>query len=125
MLYFYISGTIFFTVFGQIILKWRIGRYGELPLGVTNKVVFLCNVLLDPFVLSGLLSAFIASFFWMAAMTKSDVSFAYPFITAGLTLLTVFAAALFLGEALTPPKFIGIIFIILGVIIMHLPSKIT
>ena len=54
----YILGTIVFTVYGQLILKWRIGKYGELPDQITHKVTYMFNVLLDPFIISGLLSAF-------------------------------------------------------------------
>ena len=61
-----------------------------MPEPAIGKVLFLFNALLDPYMLSGLFSAFIASTFWMAAMIKYDVSYAYPFITAGLTLVTLF-----------------------------------
>ena len=54
----------------------------------------------------------------MAAMTKADVSFAYPFITAGLTLLTVTLAVILLGESMTWLKGAGISLIILGVVVM-------
>jgi len=47
--YFYILGTIVCTVYGQLILKWRIGKYGELPDAFLDKVVFLFK-LLPPFI---------------------------------------------------------------------------
>ncbi len=118
MLYLYISGTVLFTVYGQLILKWRIGRYGALPVDFLDKLFFLLKVILDPFVFSGLVAAFISALFWMAAMTKADVSFAYPFITAGLTLLTVFLAVILLGESITWAKAVGVLLIISGVIVM-------
>lgn len=118
MAYLYIIGTVFFTVYGQLILKWRIVKYGQLPDGFLEKVLFLFKLLLDPFVFSGFVSAFIASFFWMAAMTKFDVSYAYPFITAGLTLTTVFMAILILGESASSSKILGIFFIVIGVVVM-------
>ena len=118
MLYFYIAGTILFTVYGQLIIKWRIVNYGSLPEDFSAKLAFLFHLLLDPFILSGFCSAFLASLFWMAAMTKADVSFAYPFITAGLTLLTVLLAVILLGESMTLAKGIGVLLIISGVIVM-------
>jgi len=39
------------------------------------------NFLFDPLIFSGFASAFIASFFWMAAMTKFELSYAYPFMS--------------------------------------------
>jgi hypothetical protein len=29
--YFYIFGTVICTVYGQLVIKWRIAKYGELP----------------------------------------------------------------------------------------------
>ena len=121
--YFYIVGTIVCTVYGQLILKWRIGKYGELPDAFLEKLIFLFKLLFDPFIFSGLAVAMLASFFWMAAMTKFDVSYAYPFITAGLTLLTVILAILLLGESFTLPKVVGVLLIVIGVSIMGLGVK--
>lgn len=36
--YIYIFGTIFFTVYGQLILKWRIVQYGALPETLADKI---------------------------------------------------------------------------------------
>lgn len=116
--YLYILGTVSFTVYGQLILKWRITRYGPLPEMASEKVDFFLKVLLDPFILSGLFSAFIASLFWMAAVTKFDVSFAYPLITAGLTLITVIMAITVLNEPISFNKMVGVLFIVMGVVIM-------
>ena len=115
MAYLYILGTVIFTVYGQLIMKWRIARYGELPEALNEKIIFLLKLLLDPYIFSGFVAAFVASLFWMAAMTKFDISTAYPFITAGLTLLTVFFAMLLLGEPISIYKLAGILLIISGV----------
>ena len=116
--YLYIVGTVAFTVYGQIILKWRIGIYGQLPDSASDKILFLLKALLDPYIFSGLVAAFIASLFWMAAMTKFDVSLAYPLITAGLTLTTVFMAFVILSEPVSINKVIGVVLIISGVLFM-------
>ncbi len=114
----YIFGTVGFTVYGQLILKWRLSYFGELPAAFGDKVVFLLRALLDPFIFSGLVAAFVASLFWMAAMTKFDLGFAYPLVTAGLTILTPLLAVALLGEHLTLNRMIAIILIIAGVLIM-------
>src|SRR5699024_7054193 len=82
-----IFGTIAFTVYGQIMLKWRIDKYGDLPADLFDKLQFVLRLLLDPLILSGFLSAFVASLFWMAAMTKFDISFAYPFMSFAFVLV--------------------------------------
>jgi len=116
--YFYIFGTILFTVYGQLILKWRIVQYGALPEPFSDKIVFFSKVFFDPFVLSGLFAAFISSIFWMAAMTKFEVSYAYPIILSGLLLLTSLLGIILLGESIQTGKVIGILLILLGVFVM-------
>jgi len=113
--YFYIIGTILFTVYGQLILKWRIVNYGAMPEGLSEKILFLFKLLFDPYIFSGFASAFIASFFWMAAMTKFDLSHAYPIIVGGLALVTSIIAIAFLKEPISMYKMLGILLIILGV----------
>jgi len=114
--YLYIFATILFTVYGQIVLKWRINDIGSLPENFSDKIIFLMKLLLDPWIFSGFFAAFIASFFWMATMTKFDISYAYPFMSAAFVLVLFFSALLF-HEPVTWQKVIGLILIISGIIV--------
>ncbi len=114
--YSYIFWTVFFTVYGQLILKWRIAKYGDLPEIFSDKIVFLFRLLFDPFILSGLLAAFIASFFWMAAMTKLELSIAYPFMSSAFILVFLFSVFLF-QESINSYKIIGLILITSGLLV--------
>jgi len=115
--YFYIFGTLFFTVYGQIVLKWRLSSLKViLPEGIWDKIIYLVKLIFDPFVFSGFASAFIASLFWMAAMTKFEITTAYPFMSIAPALVFVIGV-LFLGEAFTIGKVVGLLFIILGIIL--------
>jgi len=116
--YLYILGTVVFTVYGQLIMKWRIVQFGALPDGFLDKLLFLIKLVFDPYIFTGFVAAFVAALFWMAAMTKFDISFAYPLITAGLTLTTVIMAILLLHEPITINKTLGVMLIMSGVIIM-------
>jgi len=114
--YLYIAGTILFTVYGQIIIKIRIGDYGQLPLAFWSKIVFLLKLLGDPLILSGLLSALIASIFWMAAMTKMRLGVAYPFI--GLNFILIFLLSVFLlKEPFSIYRLIGVLLIVAGIFV--------
>lgn len=112
--YVYIFGTIFFTVYGQLIIKMRIGNYGSLPAETMEKLFFLLKLFLDPFIFSGFISAFLASMCWMAAMTKFELSYAYPFM--GLTFVLVFLFSIFfMGESFNIYKLLGLALIIAGI----------
>lgn len=114
--YIFIFCTIFFTVYGQLVLKWRISKHGNLPELLADKLIFIFHLFLDPFIISGFLAAFVASLFWMAAMTKFEISFAYPFMSLSFILVLILSVLLF-GEALTLGKVLGLLLVIAGIII--------
>ncbi|GGE34136.1 transporter [Pullulanibacillus camelliae] len=114
--YIYILGTIAFTVYGQLVLKWRMNRVDTLPPGLLEKLFILFKMIMDPFVFSGLAAAFLASLFWMAAMTKFELSYAYPFMSLSFLAVFILSIVLF-HEALTWQKGIGLACVILGIAI--------
>jgi undecaprenyl phosphate-alpha-L-ara4N flippase subunit ArnF len=115
--YFYIIGTLFFTVYGQIVLKWQLSNLKViLPESTFDKVIYLLKLIFDPFIFSGFAAAFIASLFWMAAMTKFEITQAYPFMSLAPALVFVIGV-FFLGEVFTIGKVVGLLLIILGIIV--------
>ncbi|WP_087972635.1 EamA family transporter [Oceanobacillus rekensis] len=116
--YFYILSTIMFTVYGQLIIKWTMDKQGGLPEGFWDKIMFLFQLLLNPWILSGFLAAFLAALSWMAAMTKFDISYAYPFMSLSFVLVFILSVFLF-GEPVSTQKVIGFAFIVLGIIVMR------
>jgi multidrug transporter EmrE-like cation transporter len=115
--YLYIFGTIVFTVYGQIILKWRLTNLRiSLPEDWLQKVIYLIKLIFDPYIFSGFVAAFIASLFWMVAMTKFEITTAYPFMSLAPALVFIIGI-LFLGETFTLGKIIGLLFIIIGTIV--------
>ena len=118
MRYLYILATLFFTIYGQLILKWRIGKLGfSLPeSGIIDKFTSLIKLIFDPFIFSGFVSAFIASMFWMAAMTKFEITQAYPFMSLAPAIVFLLGVWL-LNETFTIGKVVGLILIILGTIV--------
>lgn len=114
--YFYIFATLGFTVYGQLILKWRIAQFGSFPAGWAERCKFLLSVLLDPGVFSGFVAAFLASFAWMVVMTKFDLSYAYPFMSLNFVVVLCLSAWL-LHEPITAQKLIGMALIVVGTIV--------
>lgn len=116
--YFYIACCIAFTVYGQIVIKWRMNMNLDMPDGVSSKVIRLLTlVLTDIWILSGLAGAFAASLFWMLAMTKFQISYAYPFMSVAFVLVLLISVPLF-GESLNAAKLFGTALIIFGIIVL-------
>jgi len=114
--YLYILGTVLFTVYGQLIIKWRVSGHGSLPDDLLQKLFFLLKFFLDPLILSAFFAAFIASLFWMAAMTKFDLSHAYPFMALNFIFVLVLSGFLF-SESITLLKVIGLTLIVVGIFV--------
>lgn len=111
--YFYIIGTIFFTVYGQVILKYRITNFGPLPTQSFEKVKFLLTLLIDPLIFSGFFAAFLAALLWMAAMTKFQLSHAYPFMSLNFAIVLILSR-IFMNEPMNTLKVLGVLLIVLG-----------
>lgn len=116
MKYFYIFGTVFFTIVGQLLIKWQMAKTGELPEPLGEKIFFLIGCFLNPWIVFGLVSAVIASLCWMAAMTKFDLSYAYPFMSLSFVFVLILSC-LILHEPITIPKVLGLILIVAGIVI--------
>lgn len=114
--YFYIIATIVLTVYGQIVLKWRMSSAGELPIPFLDKLLFLLRQLVDPFVMSTIVSVFLASLCWMAALSKFEISYAYPFMSAAFVLV-FFLSVLFFNEPVSWQKLFGLLLIVAGIIV--------
>ncbi len=110
----YIAGTILLTVYGQLVLKWQVSKAGEIPPGPADKLTYLFRLLVNPLVISGLVAAFLAFLCWAAALSKFQLSYAYPFMSLAFGLVLLMSAILF-RESLTLPKLLGLLLIALGI----------
>ena len=108
--------TILLTTYGQLVIKWQVMKPVEAPFQVLNGWPPLLLMLLRPWVISALVAAFLASLCWMVAMSKLELSRAYPFMALNFLLVGFLAVPLF-GEVLTRPKIIGLVFVVIGLVI--------
>lgn len=105
------------TVYGQIILKWRLNLKGSMPENWIDKLKYLWEVCLDFWVISSFFSALLASFTWIAALTKFDLSFAYPFTSIAFVLILILSYYFF-DEPLSWQKITGTFLIVIGIILL-------
>jgi drug/metabolite transporter (DMT)-like permease len=115
MSYFYLSLTVLLVVYGQLIVKWQVNRHGQLPGGLNENLLFLLKLSVNPWVLSALMGGLAAALLWMAAITRLDVGYAYPFMSLPLVFVTVFSVVLF-NEPLSGGRAVGIALIVVGIL---------
>jgi multidrug transporter EmrE-like cation transporter len=114
MNYVYLGSSILLMVYCQLVIKWQVTGAGAFPEAPADKLWFLARLLLNPWVLSALAAAFLAAMTWMAALTRLDLSHAYPIMSLSFVLV-VLASAWLLHEPLTVFKLAGVALICAGV----------
>lgn len=108
--------TIALTVYGQLIVKWQILDAGDYPEAWADRLEYMGRLLLNPWVISVFVGAFIAAMCWIAVLTRFELSVVYPFMSLSFVLVLILSAVFF-NEAITPAKTIGIGLIVAGLAI--------
>lgn len=116
----FVAATVVLTVYGQIVVKWQVGRAGDFPDGTGPRLEFLLRLATTPWVLSVFVAAAIAALCWMAAMTKLELSKAYPFVGTSFVLVLVLSAVFF-DERLTWFKVAGVALVVAGLVVGSRP----
>lgn len=98
-------------------MRWRVTEAGVLPSDLTGKVHFVINLLLNPWVISGIVATFLSGVSWLLAMTKFEISYAYPFVSLNY-ILVMAAGFLLFQESLSVTKLAGSALVILGIVII-------
>jgi multidrug transporter EmrE-like cation transporter len=115
--YLFILLTILFTAYGQLVIKWQVGLAGALPDPLEQKAMFFLRLLLNPWVISAIAAAFAAMICWMGAMTRFELSRAYPFMALNFVLVGLASIWLF-NEQATLSKLAGVSLICAGLVLI-------
>jgi len=112
--YLFILLTVLLTVYGQVVIKWRVNALGVMPEDLNGRVGYFATFLFQPWVISSYAAAFLASISWMFAVRQLDLSVAYPFTGLAFILVLLSSAVIF-NETITPTKIFGVALIIGGI----------
>lgn len=119
MTYAFVLATVGLGLYGQLVLKWQMSMLGPAPHSLPELAPFLFRALLNPWVLSSVVSAFLGMVTWMAALSRLPLSQAYPFVSLSFPLILV-SSWLAFGEPLTVAKTVGVLLIMVGLIVGNL-----
>ena len=114
----YILMTVFFAVASQLIVKWQMSHHSlEHYNGIYDKFLFAIRMLFHPYIILSLILTLLSGLSWMIAMTKFDISYAYPYTTLGFVLILLFSSVLF-NEVITIHKIVGMLLIVIGILVV-------
>ena len=110
---------IVFNSFGALIIKYKINEMGTIQLGSFRFVIkYFYELVKSPLIICGIFSIFISAFVWMVALSRLQISIAYP-VAVGLNFVVVVTVALiFFREHLSVEKIIGIVLIFISVFLI-------
>ena len=101
----------------QLLLKAGANRVGPIELEARALVSAARHVAMSPPVAGGLLCYVVSVVLWLVALTRVEVSVAYPMLSIGYVVNAIAAWWLF-GESLSMMKMTGILVIVAGVFVV-------
>jgi len=105
-------------VVGQLFIKIGLNSMGKLDFS-SGIILTYMRIYTSPYVISGTFIYVLSVFFWLYALSRVDLSFAYPFLALSYVLILL-ASFIFLGETIPFMRWIGVLVICFGV---YLVSK--
>jgi len=102
---------------GQLLLKAGTNAVGPFAFALENALPVGVRLALEPRILGGVGCYVVSLIVWIMALSRTEVSVAYPMLSIGFALNALLAWWL-LGEAVTPMRMLGIGVIMLGVFLV-------
>jgi drug/metabolite transporter (DMT)-like permease len=115
-IYLYIGLTILFTVIGQLLVKAGMSGIGSFPKSKDMIINYLWKAVTNWKVFLGLIMAVFAALTWMAVVSQSAISFAYPFMSLAIVLVLALSG-LFFDEIVPLTRWIGVLIVCIGLIV--------
>jgi multidrug transporter EmrE-like cation transporter len=101
----------------QLLLKAGTNAIGHFEFSAANAVPIGLKVAAEPHILGGLFCYGISVVVWIVALSRVEVSIAYPMLSIGY-IVNAAAAYLLFGEAVSVQRMVGIGIIVVGVYVV-------
>jgi drug/metabolite transporter (DMT)-like permease len=113
--FFIVLTAICFSVSGELMLKSGMNSVGVLSL--SNFWATFGRILSHPRILGGFGLVGIGALFWLSAISRAPLSWAYPMLSIGYLLILLFSAII-LKEQVTPMRWVGALIICVGIVLV-------
>jgi drug/metabolite transporter (DMT)-like permease len=113
----YILISVLSGALGQILLKKGMSGMGPLTLSVDQIGHILWRMGTNPYVVIGLTIYVGGTVFWLTALSRVDLSFAYPFASLSYVIMLIAAWQLF-NENISPLRVLGTVVVGIGVFLI-------
>ncbi len=115
--------TVFLAVGGQVFLKYGIQKIGTINIKTAANIIqSYSKILLDPRIIIGLLFYAASALLWLFLISKTELSYVYPFMGIAFILITIASRFVF-AESVSFYRWLGSIIIFVGITISAFSSK--
>lgn len=108
---------VMLNAIAQLALKASVNEMGAISLHAGTFLQTFLKLAWEPFLWLGLICYGVSVIVWIFALSRVDVSIAYPMLSLGYVVNAIAAWQLF-GEAMNPTRVIGIGIILVGVYVL-------
>lgn len=118
----YILIAVVGSAVGQLMLKKGMSTLGPITLSVDKLIGTLWSIGTNPYVFFGLLIYVCGTVFWLSALSRVDLSYAYPFASLSYIAMIIGGWLLF-SEKIDIWRILGSVTIMIGVILISRSGK--
>jgi len=109
--------SVSLNALAQLFLKKGMTAIGYFNFSYISLLPVLFKVVLNPFIISGIVCYLFSIGIWLMVLSRVEVSFAYPFLSVGYVIVAIMGY-IFFNDNLSYYRMAGIVVICIGLIIM-------
>lgn len=113
--YIILAISILLAVAGQLFMKKGMMIFGQFR--VSQLLVKIIPIFLNPYVFTGLVFFGISSVFWLVVLSRLQLSLVYPMVSVAYLLVAIFSL-IFFKENISLIRAAGILVIMMGVFLI-------
>lgn len=114
----YILISVLTSIIGQLLLKKGMNDLGSITLSMNQFLGTTWKMITNPYVFIGLVIYLAGTIFWLAALSRVDLSYAYPFASLSYVFMLV-ASWMMFDEKITLSRIVGTVVIGIGVLLIY------
>lgn len=113
----FVLGAVLLNTVGQIVMKAGATSLASINFSLSNLSQVFLTILKSPLMMGALALYGLSAVVWIMALSKMDLSQAYPMTSIGY-ILTALIGVMAFGEVITLNRLVGLGLILIGVLVL-------
>ncbi|WP_182186728.1 EamA family transporter [Pectinatus frisingensis] len=109
---------VLLNAIAQLVLKKGMSIIGVVQVDIPSIITMIMKAATNVYIYLGLLCYVLSFVVWLMVLSRSEVSYAYPFLSIGY-IIAAFVGYFYFGESMSLYKLSGIALICIGVFLLY------